>query len=58
MQKKSTKTIQPIRPLAQRAKQLYPNSKSMRKQWILWTQHLYRTGRHALLTGGFNRQSI
>lgn len=39
--------------LVARAKNLYPHSKSMRKQWVRQTLHLTQTGRQGLNTGGW-----
>lgn len=43
-----------IREVVKRGIELYPNSKSMRKQWVRWTVKLVEEGRHGLQTGGWS----
>jgi hypothetical protein len=40
-----------ILPLARRAKQLWPTSRHNRRQWLMQTVELYRSGRHVLANG-------
>ena len=40
------------RDLVIRAKELYPTSRYMRKQWVRWTFILYASGKHRLSTAG------
>lgn len=42
-----------ILALMRRAKQHYPQSRKMRRQWVRQTFDLYHRGKHALQTGGF-----
>lgn len=42
-----------IKNLVKRAKELYPQSRQMRKAWVRQTSYLYNNHRHALQTGGF-----
>ena len=39
--------------LIKRAKELYPGSLYMQRQWVRKTFNLYLTGNHLLLTGKF-----
>lgn len=39
-----------------KARRFYPQSEKMQRTWIENTQFLYRTGRHAFLTGGWKRE--
>lgn len=39
--------------LVRKARSHYPHSRDMQRQWIKKTTHLYMTGKHALLTGGW-----
>lgn len=42
-----------VKDLVKRGRELYPQSKAMRKTWVRHTNSLLRSGRHALITGGF-----
>lgn len=42
-----------IKDLIKRGKELYPTKRAMRKQWVKQTLYLYATGKHALITGGW-----
>ena len=40
--------------LRHKAKELWPTSSYMRRQWMIQTAELYAKGRHALQTGGYS----
>lgn len=42
-----------IREIVSRGKELYPNSRNMRHQWVKKTMELMESGRHGLMTGGW-----
>lgn len=47
-------TMSQLKVILKRSKELYPQSKSMRRQWVRKTVTLYESGRHALITGGWS----
>lgn len=44
-----------LRELVKKARQHFPNSKPMRKDWVRKTYNLYQTRRHALINGGWQK---
>jgi hypothetical protein len=44
--------------LEKKSKQLYPQSPTLQKRWVETSYNLYKSGRHALLTGGWRREGL
>lgn len=42
-----------VKDLVKRGRELYPQSKAMRKTWVRHTRYLLQSRRHALIGGGF-----
>jgi len=47
-----------VRDMVKAAKQHYPESKHLRKEWVSKTLFLMSTGRHGLLNGGWRREGL
>ena len=56
MKQQSTDVLR--QTLEKKSKQLYPDSPSLQKKWVEASYTLYKSGRHALLTGGWRREGL
>jgi len=43
--------------LLSKSLELYPDSLEMRLQWRKWTEYLYQSGKHVLLTGNYPKEN-
>ena len=56
MKRQSTDALR--QTLEKKSKLLYPTSPALQKRWVETSYWLYKSGRHALLTGGWRREGL